>query len=109
MIVTAAWRGSHYFKEWWDLSLACRALDNLMYVAACNQCGYTGDGTEMYAGKSQVISPVGLRLSTLGTAEETILYQDVYLDRVKQDRELNTVLIDRHPEDYKILCDEIKK
>ncbi len=100
MVVTAGWRGSHYFKEWWDLSLACRALDNLMYVVACNQCGYTGDGSEMYAGKSQVINPLGEVLNSLGTAEEEILYQTIYLDRVAKDREFNTVLIDRHPEHY---------
>ena len=29
VLVPAAWRASYYFKEWWDLNLACRALDNL--------------------------------------------------------------------------------
>lgn len=107
MIVPAAWRGGHYFKEWWDLSLACRALDNLMYVVACNQCGLTGDG-EMYAGKSQIINPLGQVLGTLGTEEEGILYQDIYLDRIAVDRAFNTVLIDRNPESYKKITENIK-
>ena len=39
VLVPAAWRASYYFKEWWDLNLACRALDNLVYIAAVNRCG----------------------------------------------------------------------
>lgn len=108
MITPAAWRGGHYFKEWWDLTLACRAIDNLMYVVACNQCGITGDDNDMYAGKSQVINPLGQVLGTLGIEEETILYQDIHLDRVKFDRAFNTVLTDRNIESYHQLTENIK-
>ena len=37
--------------------------------------------------------------------EEGILYQEIDLERVAKEREFNTVLTDRHPEDYKILSD----
>lgn len=100
LLIPAAWRGSHYFKEWWDINIQCRAIDNLCYVAAVNQCGCTGDGTEMYAGKSQIINPIGQLQAMAGVEEETIIYGDIYMDRVKKEREFNTVLIDRHPEDY---------
>lgn len=100
LLVTAGWRGSHYYKEWWDSCLRCRAIDNLMYVAAVNACGSTGDGTELYAGKSQVINPVGTLLQMAGTEEETILYQTIYPKRVIEERKNNSLLYDRHPEDY---------
>lgn len=106
VLVPAAWRGSHYFKEWWDINLQCRAIDNLFYVAAANQCGCTGDGSEMYAGKSQIINPIGQIQKMAGVEEEVILYQDIYPERVKKEREFNTVLIDRHIEDYKILSEK---
>lgn len=103
MLVPSAWRASHYFKEWWDLNLACRALDNLLYVAAVNRCGQSGE--EIFAGKSQVISPIGEVLAAFDVEEEGILYQEIDLERVAKEREFNTVLTDRHPEDYKILSD----
>lgn len=100
ILIPSAWRGSHYFKEWWDINIQCRAIDNLCYVAAINQSGCTGDGTGMYAGKSQIINPIGQIQAMAGIEEETIIYGDIYMDRVKAEREFNTVLIDRHPEDY---------
>lgn len=106
ILVPAAWRGSHYFKEWWDINLQCRAIDNLVYVAAANQCGCTGDGTEMYAGKSQVINPIGQVQKMAGIEEEAILYQTIYPERVAKEREFNTVLTDRHIEDYAILSEK---
>ena len=72
ILVPAAWRASHYFKEWWDLNLACRALDNLVYIAAINRCGLSGD--EIFAGKSQLVNPLGERLDSCGVQEEAILY-----------------------------------
>lgn len=104
LVVPAAWRASHYFKEWWDLNLACRALDNLFYVAAVNRCGRCGE--EIFAGKSQIISPIGEVLAAFSGTEEGILYQVIDLDRVAKEREFNTVLPDRHPEDYHILSEQ---
>lgn len=98
VLVPAAWRASYYFKEWWDLNLACRALDNLVYVAAVNRTGPSGE--EVFAGKSQVCSPIGEVLCTCGVEEEAILYAQIDLERVEKERAFNTVLIDRHPEDY---------
>lgn len=103
ILIPAAWRGSHYFKRWWDLNIQCRAIDNLCYVAAINQCGYTGDGSEMYAGKSQIVNPIGEVQAMAGVETEDIVYGDIFIDRVKAEREFNTVLSDRHPEDYNLL------
>lgn len=104
ILVPAAWRASYYFKEWWDLNLSCRALDNLVYVAAVNRCGPSDD--EIFAGKSQVIDPTGKVLSAFGVEEEGVLFQEINLAQVKQEREFNTVLSDRYPEDYRELLKE---
>ncbi len=98
ILVPAAWRASYYFKEWWDLNLACRALDNLVYIAAVNRCGLSGN--EIFAGKSQFCSPIGELMDSCGIQEEAILYGTIDRNRVAKEREFNTVLIDRHPEDY---------
>lgn len=98
VLVPAAWRASHYFKEWWDLNLSCRALDNLFYVAAVNRVGVCGE--EIFAGKSQICTPIGEKAASCGIAEETILYGMIDVSRVEKEREFNTVLEDRHMEDY---------
>lgn len=103
VLVPAAWRASYYFKEWWDLNLACRALDNLVYIAAVNRCGLSGD--EIFAGKSQLVSPIGERIDSCGVQEEAILYGSVDLNRIAKERDFNTVLTDRHPEDYRPIWD----
>lgn len=104
ILVPAAWRASYYFKEWWDIDLAGNALDNLVYVAAVNRCGPSGD--EIFAGKSQLRSPLGELLATCGVEEEAILYGVIDLARVEKEREFNTVLIDRHPEDYRPIWEQ---
>lgn len=101
VFVPAAWRASHYFKEWWDLNIACHALDNLYYIAAVNRCGQCGE--EIFAGKTQAASPIGEVLGSCDVKTETILYQDLDMSRVAKEREFNTMLIDRHPEDYGLL------
>ena len=99
VLVPAAWRASYYFKEWWDINISCRALDDLVWVAAINRCGPSGE--EIFAGKTQICDPVGTLVSTCGVEEEAILYGTIDLDRVAKERDFNTVLIDRHPEDYR--------
>ena len=109
VLVPAAWRASYYFKEWWDINISCRALDDLTYVAAINRCGPSGE--EIFAGKTQLCDPLGSVMATCGVEEEAILYGEIDIARVAKEREFNTVLIDRHPEDYKDLLNkyEIQK
>ena len=104
VLVPAAWRASYYFKEWWDINLCCRALDNLTYVAAINRCGPSGG--EIFAGKTQLCDPLGAVMDTCGVSEEAILYGIIDLARVEKERNFNTVLIDRHPEDYRPLWEQ---
>ncbi len=103
ILVPAAWRGNFYFKEWWDINLCCRALDNLLYVAAVNMTGPTGE--QYFAGKSQICDPLGVRTHAMGVEEEGILYGTIDLARIAKERAFNTVLTDRHPEDYAAIAE----
>lgn len=99
VLVPAAWRGSYYFTRWWDLNNACRALDNLIYIAGINRIGESG--SEYFAGKTQLCSPIGEILSVCSENKEEILYGTVDLKKIEEERKFNTVLEDRHPEDYR--------
>ena len=107
ILVPSAWRASHYFKEWWDTNLACRAVDNLLYIAAANRTGISGD--EKFAGKTQLCSPIGEKIASCGVDEEDILYGIIDIESVAKAREFNTVLVDRHPEDYSEILNSYKK
>lgn len=107
VLVPSAWRASYYFKEWWDINLPCRALDNLLFVAAVNRTGLSGD--EIFAGKTQVCDPIGTVLAACGVEEETILYETIDISRVEKERAFNTVLADRFPEDYETLLKEYEE
>ena len=100
LLVPAAWRKSLYFSEWWDLNIACRALDNLIYVAGINQVGMTGD--EFFAGKSKLCSPVGHILVEGSSEKEEILYGSIDLQSIGQERVINTVLEDMQLDLYTI-------
>lgn len=101
IFVPAAWRGTSYYKRWWDLNVQCRALDNLVYMAACNRTGSSGE--EAFAGKSQFVSPIGAVIDSCGVNEEGILYGELAPATVYDERKLNTVWEDRHTEDYELL------
>ena len=100
LIIVSAWRGNHYFTRWIELSTACRALDNLVFVAHVNRVGKTSKDLAWFAGTSQVYDPLGQLMGGLNVTEEAILYTDIDLSRLEKDRAFNTVLEDRHPEDY---------
>lgn len=106
LLVPAAWRGTYYFNEWWDINLSCRAIDDLYYVAAANQIGITGD--EYFAGRSKIVDPLGRTINEL-IGKEGMVTAEIDTDIVKKEREFNTVLIDRHPEDYEILLSEFRE
>lgn len=101
VLVPSAWRASHYFTQWWDLNVACRALDNLLYIAAVNQIGPSG--SENFAGHTKLADPIGHVEVGADDVQETVLYGVINLDRIEKERAFNTVLKDRHPEDYGLI------
>lgn len=107
ILVPSAWRASSYFKEWWDLNISCRALDNLVYVGAANRCGPAGK--ESFAGKSKLCGPVGDVVCELDAEEEGAICGEIDLARLRREREFNTVMFDRHPEDYGLVSKAIAR
>ena len=103
ILVCAAWHESDEYRRWWDMNVGCRAMDDLVYVAAVNQTGRAAQ--EDFLGRSQIIDPKGIRLC-LGEDQEEILYGDIDLDRVTAARTDNTVLTDRHPLEYRRICEQ---
>jgi len=68
LVVAAQWptvRLAH-----WRILLQARAIENQLYVAACNRCGES-DGTE-FAGHSMIIAPDGEILSEAGSGPTEI-------------------------------------
>lgn len=80
--------------EHWRTLLQARAIENQMFVAACNRCGVT-EGTE-FAGHSMLIAPDGTVLAEAGTAEE-IIWADFDPEQVRRTRKHIPVFEDRMP------------
>ncbi|HZG56165.1 carbon-nitrogen family hydrolase [Paenibacillus sp.] len=81
----------------WRTLLLARAIENQMYVVACNRVGISR-GTEFF-GNSMIISPWGDVLAE-GGEEETILRATLDLSEVDRVRKTIPVFEDRRPELY---------
>ena len=101
ILCVAAWRGASYYSRWLNQVAEVRALDNNVYIGLVNSVGGAPDA--LFCGNSQIIDPVGGVLGRCSEDQEEILYQDILLDQVYEERMGNTVLIDRHPADYEPL------
>jgi len=95
LFVSAEWPLSRL--EHWLTLLRARAIENQMYVAACNRCGTTGH--ETFAGHSCLIAPDGTILAQADT-KEGILLADFDPETVRQTRRRIQVFNDRVPELY---------
>lgn len=102
LLVSAAWRDIPHNKEWWDTKIRCRAMDSLLWVAAVNMAGPTGDFR--FSGGSQICDPFGDLQCRFGIEEEKILYGEIDLSRIEEVRACNATMEDRHPEDYGVIC-----
>lgn len=102
VLIPAAWRGSKYYSRWWDTVLSSRALDNLVYTVGINLTG-PANSNELFCGRSQICGPTGEMLCKC-EQEECILYGCIDLARIDKERSENTVLVDRHPPDYRRIC-----
>ena len=81
----------------WETLLRARAIENQMYVVACNRCG--GEGGERFAGHSMIVAPDGEVLACAGDGEEVIA-AELDAERVRRVRESIPVFLDREPELY---------
>lgn len=85
-------------KDHWMTLLRARAIENQMYVVACNVCG--DDAGMTMGGHSCIIAPDGIFLAQSGT-EEVTLTADLQSAQVVQTRQKIPVFLDRSPETYK--------
>ncbi len=69
LLVSAQWPGMR--KEHWRTLLRSRAIENQMFVAACNRCGTSGNLD--FAGHSMVVAPDGTVLAEAGEGEEAAM------------------------------------
>lgn len=68
LLVAAQWPLAR--REQWRALLRARAIENQLFVVACNSCGRSGESD--FAGASAVIAPDGAILAEAGPGEETI-------------------------------------
>jgi predicted amidohydrolase len=95
LFVSAEWPSPRV--EHWRTLLRARAIENQLFVAACNRGGVT-DG-EVFAGNSMLVAPDGTVLAEAGTGEE-IIWADFEPELVRQVRKQIPVFEDRAPELY---------
>ena len=82
----------------WRVLLQARAIENDMFVIACNGTG--NDGNTDYAGHSMIINPNGDILAELGQDEDTIAF-NIDLNEVDVQRENIPVFKNLKPNLYK--------
>lgn len=95
LFVPAEW--PHPRLHHWRTLLTARAIENQMYVIACNRTGSSGESH--FFGHSIVLDPWGETISEAGE-EETILYADIDLALVDSVRTKIPVFEDRRPSIY---------
>jgi predicted amidohydrolase len=81
----------------WRTLLTARAIENQMYVIACNRMGQSGETT--FFGHSMVIDPWGEIIAEAGE-DESILFADIDLALVDEVRTRIPVFEDRRPQLY---------
>jgi predicted amidohydrolase len=95
LLVPAQWPKPR-LQHWRTLAVA-RAIENQVYVAACNRVG-AGGGQEFF-GHSLIVDPWGEVLAEGGEGEEIVTAQ-LDLNRIKEARERIPVFRDRRPDVY---------
>ncbi len=95
IFVPAQW--PHPRLHHWKTLLTARAIENQMYVIACNRTGKSGQ--DHFFGNSMVIDPWGETIASL-EEEEAVIYAEIDLALVDEVRDRIPVFKDRRPEMY---------
>ena len=98
LFVPAQW--PHPRLHHWRTLLQARAIENQMYVIACNRMGVSGETA--FFGHSMVIDPWGEVIVEAGE-EETILYGEIDLEVVEKVRQTIPIFADRRPQFYETI------
>lgn len=96
MLIPAEWpsRRAHH----WQTLLRARAIENQVFIAACNRVGESKG--ETFAGKSAVIDPWGDALVEGGAENEALLTAEIDLAKVEDVRRRIPVFKDRRADLY---------
>jgi len=97
LFVPAEW--PHPRLHHWKTLLTARAIENQMFVIACNRMGTSG--TSEFFGHSMVLNPWGETVAEAGE-EETVLRAEIDLSLVDSVRATIPVFEDRRPPLYKL-------
>jgi predicted amidohydrolase len=95
LFVPAEW--PHPRLHHWRTLLTARAIENQMFVVACNRVGISG--TASFFGHSMVIDPWG-EIIAEGDDQERIITAEIDLETVNKVRSTIPVFSDRRPELY---------
>jgi predicted amidohydrolase len=82
----------------WENFLTTRALENGVFLAACNHVGKEGEW--VMSGKSMVIDPLGAIMAQAGGANEEVLCVDIQREAVEHARRRFHFSRDRRPDAY---------
>jgi len=96
LFVSAEW--PHPRLDHWRTLLRSRAIENQMYVIACNRVGKTDKN--IFFGNSMVINPWGEVIAELREEKENIITVDIDLTMVEKIRKEIPIFDDRRPEVY---------
>jgi predicted amidohydrolase len=91
----------------WENFLTTRALENGVYLAACNHVGQEGEWR--MSGKSMIITPLGrIAVQASGVEEETI-HLDIAREEVFAARRQFPLFRDRRPEVYSAIARPVEE
>ncbi len=101
VFMPSAWRIQD--KDLWDLNVAQRALENVLYVAAVNRFGYE-QGVFLF-GNSKVADPRGRVIADFPLGESGLYLVDLDLAELDRFRKEIPYLGDRRPQLYRTICE----
>lgn len=83
----------------WNVLVPARAIENQVYVVACNRVGTDGPGLT-FCGTSMVVDPYGTIAASASAIDEDLLVVEIDPERAIQVRDRMKIRQDRRPELY---------
>jgi len=96
LVVPAAWPMVRL--EHWKTILACRAIENQVYVAAVNRVGQ--DSSLQFCGASRLLDPYGITLASASEIDETLFTGELSKERIADIRDRLKIYRDRREDLY---------
>jgi predicted amidohydrolase len=96
MIISAEWPRKRV--EHWTTLLKARAIENQVFVIACNAVGKSGN--EIMGGASSIIDPWGEVLAEAGSEMDELITANIDMVLVKNARDTIPVQKDHRPDIY---------